>query len=469
MPVEINSLEDSRFVEVEDEHGHTRMKLRTRYDNPEGNYFKRRRKAKQAKMVRIMKGPDERGYTWTAGYNSVLGQFTGGRVYPRLTGSSLNRKKKPKQGKFFIDEKDISKSLSSLPSGAGDSFKMAIKAAKEFRRRGLPIPDAIRNFLVIPSEDNEREFRLWLSESKGGPIIGMGLPIHVLSSRSRGKIKDKATAFFRASAGNRSFVTLTFIDAVDDQTGVSILNKFLTSIRKEYEKLQYLWVAERQTNNPDFPYNIHFHAILNQRLPVGRWNALWVLQQYNAGLIGRNKYGDLVSKEEILELYKLDAAENFRGIVGRTGKRISRIQAVFNPMDAKKIKSINGLSMYLTKYITKQERGTTFGCAVWHCSRTVSRLFTRSAVGPSAFAYMMSLANARVDKETGEVFMPERVKPKRPGDNFYVMVYVNNKQEVLRYLREMEQVNKWQLAGAVQIDKPPQIDDDMYRAYFCKN
>jgi hypothetical protein len=463
----------TKDIWVEGKDGKAELKpywVREKSVNPyarEGGTGTERKKSKVRRMARRKIGPDERGYSWSMGYNNCVGRYTGEQVYHRFTGSSLNRG--PKQLKIFIDGRYLSPDLSKLSPGARNSIKLAIAAAKKLRRSGLPIPDAIRNFLVVQSEENEREFRSWLSGQEDRAIIGMGLPIHVLSPRSRGKIKDKATAFFRASAGDRVFCTLTFIAAVDDQTGVSILNKFLTGLRKEFPKLQYLWVAERQTKNIDYPHNIHFHIILNKRLPIGRWNAMWVLQQYNCGLVGKDEFGDKITKDEIIELYRLDAMENFRGVMGKTGKRISRIQKVLNPMDIRKVKSVGGLSMYLTKYITKQEKGVPFSCAVWHCSRKVSRLFTRAAVGPSAFAYMMGLDNARVDKSTGECWMPERVKPKKPGDNFFVMVYANNKSLPLKFLRELEQINKWQLAGAVEIDKPPDMDDAMYRTYFCKN
>jgi hypothetical protein len=433
----------------------------------EGGTGTQKKKQKVRRMARRKTGPDERGYSWSMGYNNCVGRYTGEVKYSRFTGSSLNRE--PKQLNIFIDGHYLSPNLSKLPAGTANSVRLAIAAAKKLLRSGLPVPEAIRNFLVLQSADNQREFECWLSGTKDRAIVGLGIPIHMLSPRSRGKIKDKATAFFRASAGDRIFVTLTFIAAVDDHTGVAILNKFLTAVRKEFPKLQYLWVAERQTENIEYPYNIHFHIILNKRLPVGRWNAMWVLQQYNCGLEGRNEYGETVTKQEIIELYKLDVLEDFKGAIGRTGKRISRIQKVFNPMDAKKVKSINGLSMYLTKYITKQKKGEPFSCAVWHCSRKVSRLFTRAAVGPSAFAYMMSLDNCRLDTDTGECWMPAQVKPKKPGDNFFIMVYANNKAAPLRYLRELEQINKWQLAGAVEIDKLPEMDDELYRKLLCKN
>lgn len=279
----------------------------------------------------------------------------------------------------------------------------------------------------------------------------------MLSARSRGKIKDKATAFFRSCPGNRVFGTFSFIAPVDDKTGQVILNKFLVQCRKKFPTLQYFWVAERQENG-----NIHFHMILNKRLAIGRWNALWVLSQYNSGLVGHDQWGTEISKAEIMRLYALDQKEGFRGAVSSKGKKISRIQAVLNPLDLTHVRSIGALSSYLTKYITKQEKNKPFGCAVWHCSRRVSRMFTRQTVGPSAFRYMKSFANWGVDKKTGEVWgEPTEYMP----CPFAVVVLALDKTAPLRYLKRMEQINKWVLEG-VEIPRLPTVDAELYESYF---
>ena len=77
---------------------------------------------------------------------------------------------------------------------------------------------------------------------------------------------------------------------------------------------------------------------------------------------------------------------------------------------------------------------------------------------------MCSFNNYRVDKETGECF-PPRIQKDKP---FYIVVYAENKAAPLKYLKEMEEVNKWVLGGHA-VDKVPEIDDDIYRKIFCKN
>jgi len=384
--------------------------------------------------------PEINPYTWTMGYNNCVGRCTGGREYGKFSGSSFNRWRHLKRNWNAQDLEAVTKHL----------VTMAAAKAGRMRQKYGELPPPL--FTLIERQDLESRngYRDWIFAKVGGDGLSSSFGVHILSSRSRGKIKDKATAFYRSCPGSRTFATLTFISAVDDDTAVSILNKFLTVLRKRLTNVQFLWVAERQTHNEKYPNNIHFHIIFNKRLPVKEYNGLWVLQQYNAGLVGETKYGEPISKAEIDGRY----AEG-------------TIQKVLNPFDIKKIFGINGLSNYLTKYITKQEKDVPFGCAVWHCSRKVSRMFTRAACAPSAFRYMMSLANSRVDKQTGEIFQTYPIKPEEGAAIFYTMIYAVNKSAPLPYLREMEQINKWILEGLVP-DKLPELDDDSYREQFVR-
>jgi hypothetical protein len=415
--------------------------VRTYYVNEKPpNPYDRYRNALQARndkarrFVRRKVGPNEKGYIWRMGYNICAGTYSGGQRQCRWSGSSLNRNQNLRYDK-------------KLEVPEGDSITLARKIAKVFHRRGEPIPQPLRHYLIQQDPESEGGFRNWLSTAQIVGDDGISLPIHMLSPRSRGKIRDKATAFFRSCPGHRVFCTLTFIAPVADGTGVAVLNKFLTTVRKGFPNLQYLWVAERQENT-----NIHFHIILNNRLPIRRYNALWVLQQYKAGLRGQTKYGEEIELPEIERRF-----------------RKGTIHEVFNPVDIKKVRSIAGLSAYLTKYITKQKE-TFFGCSPWHCSRGVSRLFTKTTVGPSAFAYMMGLGNCKVDKTTGEIFMPELARPKGRGGAYCILVYVNKKDAPLPYLREMEAINKWMIAGQVDDVKGylDTVTQDGYRRNFCQ-
>jgi hypothetical protein len=390
-----------------------------------------RKRYEVRRLVSRRSRPNEKGYTWTMGYNNVVGRWTDGRDYSRFSGSSYNRS-------LLINT--YAKDLYTITD---DLIKMAVQVA--IKMSGIPgweVSGEIHDIFMRPNPESARIYTLWIRSKIPGDDIGLSFGIRILSERSRGKVKDKATAFYRACPGSRIFCTLTFIDRVSDSSGVVILNKFLTAIRSEFSGVQYLWVAERQENG-----NIHFHIILNKRLPVKRWNGMWVLQQYNSGLTGKNKYGEVISMAEI----------NDRFSAGTIGK-------VLNPLDVKPVRSIGGLSGYLTKYITKQEKNVPFDCSVWHCSRGVSRLFTKAVVGPSAFRYCCSFNNSKLDKETGELLPVQAiVKP------FYVMAYINNKNVPLSYLKELEQINKWIISG-MRLEKLPECSDTDYKKYFlCEN
>jgi hypothetical protein len=378
---------------------------------------------------------NEKGYQWSMGYNMCCGRYTGGEEFSRFGGSSLNRRKKEQRY-----DKDFS-------AAAGNFVEMAQALPVDRRGNGWRISRTQCPAFFGPDCRGRAKYWQWILASGSCKAVRIvdrsAYGLHVLSPRSRGKIKDKATAFFRSSAGNRVFCTLTFVAAVSDAVAVAVLNKFLTALRADFANLQFLWVIERQNENVKYPGNPHFHMILNRRLPVDRYNALWVLQQYNAGLVGDNKYDEPISKAEILERYK-----------------DGTIAKVLNPLTVKKVKSIGGLSMYLTKYITKQEKNVPFGCAVWHCSRTVSRMFTRSVVGHAAVRSCLGINNVKVDMNTGECWRPDLIK--KP---FYIMVYINNKSIALPYLKEMEVINRWILNGMLP-DKVPILDDELYRKFF---
>lgn len=378
---------------------------------------------------------EQKGYVWTMGYNNCVGRYSSESEFSLFTGSSLNRK---------VQYETIEEELRAVTATL---IGVARKVAKEMS----VIPDWANSPLLITAilsknVGSVNEYKVWVTALLHRDTDYLSYGIHLFSSRSRGKVKDKATAFFRSCPGSRVFVTLTFIAAISDGDAVGVLNKFLTYIRKKHSGFQFLWVAERQSENKENPGNIHFHCIMNKRLPVAQYNALWVLQQYNSGLIGKNKYGEIISRSEIDRRYQ-----------------DGTMQKVLNPFDVKRVKSIGGLSQYLTKYITKQEK-TPFGCSVWHCSRGVSKLFTKAVCKLSAVRSCMTISNCRVDKKTGEVFMPEMIK-----DTFFMLVYINNKAHPLSFLKEMETINKWIMAG-MEVDKLRKCNDDLYRKYFlCQN
>jgi hypothetical protein len=378
------------------------------------------RQARELLRKRTQKNPP--AWRWACGYNSCTGYFTGGLDTPEWSGSSLNRKK------LTIEEK--LRRITANLMRVVHSFKELSPTERE-----VHVSRAIDIILGRQAPSGRGGDADWISAEVSLCICG----IHVLSQRSKAKIKDKAIAFYRSCPGSRRFITLTFIEPISDTRAITMLNSFLTQLRKNYKRLEYLWVAERQENG-----NIHFHMIINQYLPVKKYNGLWVLTQYNAGLRGKDKYGIPISLTEVQDRYKAGT-----------------IQRVLNPLDARKINSIHGLSNYLTQYVTKQSEDNKYGCAVWHCTRQVSRLFTRVAVGPSCMRRAQQVQNWRLDKKTGELIQAASIR-----GAFHVVQFFGNKQFPLQYLRGMEQANKWIMDGFLP-DSIPRIRDDQYGNYYC--
>jgi len=415
------------------------------------------RNRKVRKLMRRRVPQNCNPYVWSIGYNNCSARYTRGEV-STLSGSSINRK---------LNQKDSDGKKKNFPT-IGKRASIAALRTSGVNYLGLVgvgcayLAEGQQGIAPAEAED---------SDGQGGHPVGLPtsisqselllrIPVYKLSSRSRAKVRDKITAFFRASpTRQRTFATLSFIDRVDDGTAVEILNKFLTQMRKQFPTLQYLWVAERQEENVKFPGNIHFHMLLNKFLPVGRWNALWVLAQYNAGLIGHREDGSAIEYSQLLDLWKKDEAAGFLPtcINPKTGKKRTHIQEVLNPFDVREIKNVSQLSAYVTKYVTGQSEDTWFACRPWHCSRGVSRLFTRQLTSPSTFRYMRTLANVAISRETGEIYEPKVIT-----GPFWVTVYTVNKRAPLPFLKEMERVNRWQLEG-MDISALTRLTEENYR------
>jgi hypothetical protein len=245
---------------------------------------------------------------------------------------------------------------------------------------------------------------------------------HKMSDRTKAKLKDKIYSFYRSTLRSQTFLTLTFINNVTDEQGVKCLNKFLTALRKK-DKINYLWIAEKQKENSS---NVHFHIIVDRYYPIEQINALWVLQQYNDNIRRSN-----IDIKFIEQLY-------YQGSKGQ-----KQLQKFLNPVDVIKVNGVNGLSAYLTKYVTKNS--DRLHCRVWHCSRTVSSLATSQQCSKSLFnAIPTHPQNYIVNKKTGEIYYSKSF-PQTPV-HFYCHTIVN-KRAFLDHLKSMENFNKRIMKG----------------------
>lgn len=291
------------------------------------------------------------------------------------------------------------------------------------KKKPKPEPEKVQKKKETASKCNDES----KSYQMGDKILGIKkvrskqqLEGKTMSRRTKTKIKEKIFAIYESSKNDFFFLTLTFIEQVPDTKAVKILNNFLTATKKRYGNFNYIWVAERQKTG-----NIHFHIILDKRFDVLQTNALWVMQQINAGLYHKNIIKLMrVNKSGINKIYK-------SGAIG-----YKAIQKYFNPLDVIQVKTIDGLSMYLTNYITKND--TKMTCSVWHCNRNVSRLFTKQIISKKVF-YETS------DKRKNYIVSK---KGKRYENTTFVHQYgmintIVNKSYFKRYLKELKLINSW--------------------------
>ena len=384
--------------------------------------------------------PNTRPYVHRAGYHACVSHYAGGEGgINRFSGTCLNRQIRINEKIRLQNQAQAIESAKKRNYAALGMLPPEVGKVTAWARPG--IPGRVKKNKLPAAAIN--------STAPGGRRV----PVFMFSHRTRRIVKDKATAFYRAAGNKKIFCTLTFIEQpATDGIAVSILNKFLTILRREHSNFQYLWVAERQEENNN---RIHFHLIINTRISIKRFNGLWVLQQYNAGL--RHEKHSL---HEVQERYELGT-----------------MQEIFNPVDVKSIRNIGMLSGYLSKYISKANKNNdgsekTFGCRVWHCSRGVSALITKQIVPQECIEVAKGNDNCVVDKKTGEVLkFPEPMRDTDGRGFFYTVWKIYQPGRFLCYLREMEQINKWIIAREFSREQiieylQTTITPDYYRKHF---
>jgi len=161
-----------------------------------------------------------------------------------------------------------------------------------------------------------------------------------MSPRTKTKIRIKLFALSQIQK-RLTFVALTFVNEVKDEEAIIILRKFLDNIKKRSKDFQYLWVAERQSQNKVFPDNIHFHLITNKYWDIQKTWKYWIDLQASHGIKPRD------------ESFKASSAFDVKNVSTK------------NPAM---------LGIYLTKYVTKNTG--KFNCQVWNCSKKISALYT---------------------------------------------------------------------------------------------
>lgn len=218
--------------------------------------------------------------------------------------------------------------------------------------------------------------------------------IRSLSPRTKTKIKKKLFSFF-GQYKKLTFLTLTFVNNVQDKLAVKILGKFLENIKKADTDFEYLWVAERQTKNEVFKDNIHFHLITNKFWNIEKYWKYWTDLQTKHGITPRN------------ENYKASSSFDVKSITAKNAK---------------------GISIYLTKYVTKNK--SEFTCQPWNCSKKVSMLYTDFYTG---FSFLTTLEKLEKQKE---------IEIKRVQEDYCNLLYYPINRTTMRFYDGLHMKNK---------------------------
>jgi hypothetical protein len=196
------------------------------------------------------------------------------------------------------------------------------------------------------------------------------------------KVRNKMYALFnlKSSRNFMAFYSVSFPAGTSDDICFKLWNYWLTACRKRFYLTNYVWVSERQKNG-----TLHYHMITNNWLPIQNINKIMAIQINNQVLAGCMSWGEPQVKERsvtingqtVKEQYKTQPCmENYNGVDVDAiygSKRHQKTGKYINPAQLRQ-----WLSCYITKYVTKNSEKFTHLC--WHCSRSVSLLFTSQLI-----------------------------------------------------------------------------------------
>jgi len=173
---------------------------------------------------------------------------------------------------------------------------------------------------------------------------------------NRTKVKSKMFALMNLKCSRRfiAFYSVSFPEGTTDDQAFECWNLWLTRLRKTYNLLNYIWVTERQKNG-----TIHYHMLTNNYMPILQINRAMAIIINNRVLENKMHWGG-------------SSLDRYNGV---------DVDSIFNSKRHKKTgKSLNPtqvrqwITNYITKYVTKNTE--KFSRLCWHCSRSVSILFT---------------------------------------------------------------------------------------------
>ncbi len=177
---------------------------------------------------------------------------------------------------------------------------------------------------------------------------------------NKSKVKGKMFALFNLECSRKfiAFYSVSFPLGNSDEELFICWNYWLTSLRKTFGLNNYIWVTERQKNG-----TLHFHMLTNNYMPITQINRSMGIIINNRVLNGFMKWGN----SDINRFNGVDVDSIFNS------KRHKKTGKLLNPSEVR-----NWISKYVTKYVTKNTE--TFSHLCWHCSRSISILFTGTII-----------------------------------------------------------------------------------------
>jgi len=170
------------------------------------------------------------------------------------------------------------------------------------------------------------------------------------------KVKGKMYALFNLKCSRKfmAFYSISFPENTTDNQAFICWNYWLTQLRKRFNLENYIWVTEKQKNG-----TIHFHMLTNNYMPILSINRIMAIIINNQVLKDLQSWGN--SSLDKFNGVDVDSIYN--------SKRHKKSGKTLNPSELR-----NWISKYVTKYVTKNSEKFTHLC--WHCSRSISILFT---------------------------------------------------------------------------------------------
>jgi hypothetical protein len=162
------------------------------------------------------------------------------------------------------------------------------------------------------------------------------------------KVRARLTNFSNTEFGDKRmyFYSISFPLGMDEKISTKLLNSVLTTLRKDYGVVHYLWIAERQKKGQKHYHLCLYHyvkgRIVNDIVKKYIKHAIRK-KELNWSTASANNYNGVdISKDR-----KTGIPTNFAG--SGTGKHIAR---------------------YITKYVSKSSGA--FEGQAWNCSRSVA-------------------------------------------------------------------------------------------------